>query len=205
MPNVRAELTLKFKNPILDDLLEPIRQQPGGLYAWAKTIGLIYQDVWSFLRLRKSPYTRRGDWSKRALIVSEALNVAPEILFPGELYRNRYEEKKAVHDIDAQALLSLQQIKKTVLFDSPETALVIADGIEQAMSSLSERHRKILTLRFGLDGQGERTLVEIAEEFGLSRGRVQQIEAKALSKMQHRSRRKYLPERQIQKEENESC
>ena len=42
-------------------------------------------------------------------------------------------------------------------------------------------------LRFGLDGGGERTLEEVAEHFGLTRERIRQIEARAMSKLRHPS------------------
>ena len=52
---------------------------------------------------------------------------------------------------------------------------------------LDERERTILTLRFGLDGGGERTLEEVAEHFGLTRERIRQIEVRAMSKLRHPS------------------
>ena len=51
----------------------------------------------------------------------------------------------------------------------------------------TERERTILCLRFGLDGGGERTLEEVAEYFGLTRERIRQIEARAMSKLRHPS------------------
>ena len=51
--------------------------------------------------------------------------------------------------------------------------------VAKVLSVLDERERTILTLRFGLDGGGERTLEEVAEHFGLTRERIRQIEARA--------------------------
>jgi RNA polymerase primary sigma factor len=59
-------------------------------------------------------------------------------------------------------------------------------------SSLSERERQVLEMRFGLkDGQG-RTLEEVGQAFGVTRERIRQIEAKALRKLRHHTRRKKL-------------
>src|SRR6478752_5887961 len=59
--------------------------------------------------------------------------------------------------------------------------------VAKVLSVLDERERTILTLRFGLDGGGERTLEEVAEHFGLTRERIRQIEARAMSKLRHPS------------------
>jgi len=53
--------------------------------------------------------------------------------------------------------------------------------------TLDERERGILRLRFGLDGGEPRTLEQVGEHFGLTRERIRQIEARALSKLRHPS------------------
>jgi RNA polymerase sigma factor (sigma-70 family) len=69
---------------------------------------------------------------------------------------------------------------------------ITSNKLQVAMSSLTERERKILTLRFGLGGGGERTLEEIGEEYGITRERIRQIEVKALKKLRHPTRSKHL-------------
>jgi RNA polymerase sigma factor (sigma-70 family) len=54
-----------------------------------------------------------------------------------------------------------------------------------ALATLHERERDVLTLRFGLDGQDPRTLEELGERFRLTRERIRQIEAKAMTKLRH--------------------
>ena len=60
--------------------------------------------------------------------------------------------------------------------------------LERALSSLPERERMILALRFGLAGEEPMTLERIGERFGLTRERIRQLEAKALAKLRHPSR-----------------
>jgi RNA polymerase primary sigma factor len=64
--------------------------------------------------------------------------------------------------------------------------------MEDVLGTLSVREREVLIMRFGLeDGRG-RTLEEVGREFGVTRERIRQIEAKALRKLRHPSRAKSL-------------
>ena len=69
---------------------------------------------------------------------------------------------------------------------------MMSDQINQALSTLTDREHKILRMRFGLDDDRIHTLEEIGNQFGLTRERIRQIEAKALHKMRHPSRSKAL-------------
>ena len=69
---------------------------------------------------------------------------------------------------------------------------LLKEQMSDILDSLSERERKVLEMRFGLkDGQG-RTLEEVGEEFGVTRERIRQIEAKALRKLRHPIRSRKL-------------
>ena len=58
------------------------------------------------------------------------------------------------------------------------------DTVSEALNTLPYRERKVIELRFGLKGEHPRTLEEVARRFGVTRERIRQIEAKALSKLQ---------------------
>jgi RNA polymerase primary sigma factor len=69
---------------------------------------------------------------------------------------------------------------------------LIKESIHEMLNYLTPRERKIIEMRFGLkDGIGH-TLEEVGNEFGVTRERIRQIEAKALRKLRHPSRRKKL-------------
>jgi len=64
--------------------------------------------------------------------------------------------------------------------------------VEDALASLKERESKILRLYFGLDDQDPMTLEEIGELLGITRERVRQIKEKALVRLRHQSRARFL-------------
>lgn len=65
-------------------------------------------------------------------------------------------------------------------------------NIRQVLDTLSDREKKVLILRFGLDDGRPRTLEEVGRQFGVTRERIRQIEAKAIKKLRHPSRSKKL-------------
>ncbi len=78
---------------------------------------------------------------------------------------------------------------------SPANATVFSmlkEELEQAMNSLTDRERNILTLRFGLEDGSPKTLEEVGTIFKVTRERIRQIEAKALKKLRRPSRSRRL-------------
>ncbi len=71
-------------------------------------------------------------------------------------------------------------------FEVAATSL-LPEEIGRLLSPLDEREREILRLRFGLDRGESRTLEEVGEHFNLTRERIRQIEARAMSKLRHPS------------------
>jgi len=69
---------------------------------------------------------------------------------------------------------------------------LLKEQMQDVLDSLSERERKVLELRFGLADGMTRTLEEVGQEFGVTRERIRQIEAKALRKLRHPLRSRKL-------------
>src|SRR3989344_5844284 len=69
---------------------------------------------------------------------------------------------------------------------------LLKDHLDEVLSTLSDREARVLKLRFGLEGNKQMTLEEVGKVFGVTRERIRQIEAKALRKLKHPSRRKKL-------------
>ncbi len=109
--------------------------------------------------------------------VSEALRFASEPLSLSEPLRE---------DGDAE----LGDVVEDRSADSPfevAAASLLPEEIARLLLPLDEREREILRLRFGLDRGEPRTLEEVGEYFNLTRERIRQIEARAMSKLRHPS------------------
>ena len=70
----------------------------------------------------------------------------------------------------------------------------LSEDMRKALSTLTERERTVICMRFGLFDGRERTLEEVGESFLVTRERIRQIEAKALRKLRHPARARYLQE-----------
>ena len=69
---------------------------------------------------------------------------------------------------------------------------LLKEQVQEVLHTLNDRERRVLQLRFGLEDGRSRTLEEVGREFGVTRERIRQIEAKALRKLRHPSRSKKL-------------
>jgi RNA polymerase sigma factor (sigma-70 family) len=108
--------------------------------------------------------------------VAEAQRLAPD---PVSLFEH-------VGDDDAELIDFLEDRTAQAPFEAAATAMQQVE-LRAVLASLSDREQRVLELRFGLVGDRPRTLEEVGEEFSLTRERIRQIEAKALSKLRHPS------------------
>src|SRR3989344_684463 len=77
------------------------------------------------------------------------------------------------------------------LYDSVSREF-LRDYLNEVLDTLSERERKVLIMRFGLDDGKSKTLEDVGKEFNVTRERIRQIEAKAIRKLRHHTRARKL-------------
>jgi RNA polymerase primary sigma factor len=125
--------------------------------------------------------------------------IGAELDIPGDRIREIFKISQETTSLEAPVGEEEESMLGDFIADETQPSPVDAaskqllkDHLEEVLSTLSDREAKVLTLRFGLDGGLPRTLEEVGRVFGVTRERIRQIEAKALRKLRHPSRRKKL-------------
>ena len=94
-------------------------------------------------------------------------------------------------DEDESVLGDFIEDEETISPEESATNQLLKEKIQDVLSSLSDREQKIVRMRFGLDTGKSHTLEEVGQEFAVTRERIRQIEAKALTKLRkHKDARK---------------
>jgi RNA polymerase primary sigma factor len=96
------------------------------------------------------------------------------------------------NDQDDSALVDYLMDDNAQMPDEHTYERALSDDMERALDTLSEREKLILMLYFGLSGEEPLTLEEIGKKLGLTRERIRQIKEKAIIRLRHSSRSKYL-------------
>jgi RNA polymerase primary sigma factor len=87
---------------------------------------------------------------------------------------------------------NVESVAVDAMEDTPGEDAVFKEGVADVLNSLTRRERAVIELRFGLGEALPHTLDQIGVEFGVTRERIRQIEAKALRKLRHPSRSRRL-------------
>ena len=132
----------------------------------ARRSGVKSSDVSKYATLRVTPRLKNGGWSMAILKISGALKCLPEDLFPPQHIEDPLEKNKAV------ALFDLEEAAAVI--DGAEAVEAVAithmatDALEEALKQINPDHADTLTKRYGLFGEREHTLKEIADNHGVT-------------------------------------
>ena len=114
--------------------------------------------------------------------VNEALAVAPETASLDTPIGEEDENPLGAFIMDVDSPSPVQEAELNIL----------KEQIQEVLSELNERERKVISLRFGIEDGYPRTLEEVGNIFKVTRERIRQIEAKALRKLRHPRRSRKL-------------
>ncbi len=165
-------------------------------YTTQGTVGeIINMKVSPFKKVRSGP----RQWKKIVRDIANVLFADPEDLFPDSLSEALVpkgaqlfvelapqELRQLTGGSGSTPLLLGQGSNPEVRFQAKE----VMDALLASLQTLSPNQKKVLTFRYGLQGEGEHTLEEVAEKMSVSKSRIRQIEAAALRKMRHPRRAK---------------
>jgi RNA polymerase primary sigma factor len=93
--------------------------------------------------------------------------------------------EQPVNDEDGFSLSDVIEDKEAEVPPDAAARRMLNEAVQEVLSELSEREQQIVRLRFGLEDGQMRTLEEVGKEFGVTRERIRQIEAKTLAKLRH--------------------
>lgn len=141
----------------------------------ARVAGVDHVRVGEVIRFARLP-TARGDWSSVAYSISAALRCEPEDLWPEHIARLKARSGEMSFEADLEDV-------QNIATQLQEQEFIDRANLPKLLAHLNERQRNVITSRFGLGGDGERTFDEVALEHGVSKERIRQIEIKALRKM----------------------
>lgn len=173
-------LTVTVRNNFL---LTKMREK--GLYTvaeLARAVGIQQTSIYPYMNLRQAPMWRHGRWSTVVQKLAAFFSCLPEDLFPPQHIEKCLPKNKAELTVDLADVSWLLEGPERMALPPDEriAAKEVSTAISAALNQLTARQIQVLKLRFGLDGEGERTLREVGEIIGVSRSRVAGIEHCAL-------------------------
>lgn len=151
--------------------------------ALADAAGCTYQVLIDYLALRRAPIGRRGQWSENAILIAGALKLPPDCLWPEQhlekaLKRARGEVEMSADEIKQIVAPEESRNAEQMLIENQEGRILH----ELLARRLSPREERVIRQRFGFDGE-PKTLEEVAQEQGVNKERIRQIEARAIRRL----------------------
>lgn len=204
-PDADVRVEFKFKNARLYHSIQEASYKDkdyhasygqGRVSAFCRFYGVSYHLVSQLLSLRLSPVLKqpRNTYRPVCVTLSSILDIDCATLFPRALYAQSWPTNFSTN-IPLATFVGLGAAKHLTLPPSSFEAVAnqeLRELMTAAVATLTPRETLVITRRFGLDGEGERTLEEIGHDQGCGRERIRQIEAKAMRKLRHPSRSRRL-------------
>lgn len=156
---------------------------------FSREVAVNPSNVGELLSMKCKAIDRNGNFTKTVCKIANFLNCSPEQLFTEAQINSQLESnKKTIMIAEAECKFFLENVKEPDLLEN----IVFNDNrdksIDLSLDSLSNKERKIINMRFGLNGEDDHTLEEVGKQFDVTPQRIRQIERKALRKLRHPSR-----------------
>jgi len=176
MKDYRVEI--KVKNNYLFSLMKSY--EITNIAELSRATGISVAPLHDFINLKRTPHTKHGRLLPSVEMLCSFFSCTVEDLFPPQHIEDALEKNAGAIEANMTELVSSNLLSGGTnpleLLEKQDTPAIINSALEL----LNERQRTVIEMRFGLDGEGGKTLDEAGEILGISRARVRQIEAKAL-------------------------
>ena len=169
----------------------------GSQTALAEHLGVNQSNLGRWINMREKPPITSPRWPEIERKLFALTGKTTEELFPHLLQTPAFldipKTLEATKEIEVRALA--HSVEHRLLLPSPEKEFDLVELkqlLQKSLCTLGKSQRTVLSLRYGLDGEGPLNLPETAARLRLSKERVRQIEIRAISKLQHPARAKIL-------------
>lgn len=133
---------------------------------------------------------------ERISFISEQIGISEEQVVECLILRQNYLTYASLDTLVGEdedtLLVDLLPDEEELSVEDLVNMKMLRKELENILSTLTNREEQILRMRFGFDDGAPKTLEEIGKMYGVTRERIRQIEAKALRKLRHPSRRKRI-------------
>ncbi len=143
-----------------------------------------------------SEHAEEADYHKRIKLISKESGMPLPLVEECMVLFHQFVKSTSldipVGEDEEVSLGEFVQQEAEMSIEDEVTMRLLKEQLEEVLHTLTDRERKVIRLRFGMDDGRAKTLEEVGKEFGVTRERIRQIEAKALRKMRHPSRSRKL-------------
>lgn len=156
--------------------------------ALAKASRVDQGTVGLYLNLKLAPFDKNDELRPSIIRIAGVLHRLPEDLFPAPFLRRVLATNRAHRDVSSADIPALLGHNTPSIAYDPERSRVVADALaslEAGLSLLPPRRRRVLELRYGLNGERPHTLAEAGKALGVQQERVRQIQASAERTLKH--------------------
>lgn len=150
---------------------------------FCETNNINYQRMTHIIAGKLKPFTLNGEMIKECEQMLEVLNVTLEDCFTERQLQgfNQRSFTLKMKESEMQQIANPMKNHEQKLIEGEATGTILKALVKR----LKPRECNMVIMRFGLDNQGEKSIAEIAEKYGISRTRVDQIIKTAQRKMKH--------------------
>lgn len=186
---------IKVKNNNILKVIEAAGYKTVGEFCRVNNKLSLTSVIGEYVNLKKSPLNRKGEFHDHIYEICDILNCSPSELFTEDQTNLCLDKnKKTIEVSEAEVKFQLENIKENLALEDQMALNRLPSIVNSSLETLTPRERKVIEMRFGLNGHYIHTLEALSNVFGVNKERIRQIEAKALRKLRHPSRSKLLLE-----------